>query len=90
MGIAFNTFIGVLLFHVRLVFESSNIWKVHLFSFIKKFQSLTTIIRIAPVQDNTTMEGGETAELHALPTFTEVDVDLREPLLEVTESHAVA
>ena len=57
---------------------------------IQKSLLLSTILRITPVTENQTTSGAkDTAELCALPTSTEVDVDLREPLLEVTESQAI-
>ena len=90
VGVAFITFIGILLFHIRLVLKSSSIWKVHMLPFIQKSLLVSTLLRITPIaKDQTTAEDKET-ELHTLPTSTEVDVDLREPLLEVTESQAAA
>ena len=87
VGIACITFIGIVLFHISLVLKSSNIWKVHIFPFLKKSLLLSKILRITP--DNTTNTGDKnTAELHTLPTSTEINVDLREPLLEITESQA--
>ena len=50
---------------------------------------LSKILRIAPVKNKTTEGGKDAAELQALPTSTEVSVDLREPLLEITESQAI-
>ena len=89
IGVAFITCIGILLFHISLVLKSSSIWKVHILPLIKTSQLLTTIIRSAPVKPENTAAGGmEAAELHTLPTSTEIDVDLREPLLEITESQA--
>ena len=87
VGIAFITFIGILLFHISLVLKSSSIWKKHWFPFIQKSLLLSKILRITPVtKDKTTTGDKDAAELHALPTSTEVDVDLREPLLEISES----
>jgi hypothetical protein len=53
---------------------------------------LSKILRITPVKDQTTADlvGKDNTELQALPTSTEIDVDLREPLLEITESQATA
>ena len=85
VGIAFITFIGILLFHISLVLKSS---KIRMLPFIQKSLLLSKILRITIVKDKTTTMDKDTAELHALPTSTEVDVDLREPLLEITESQA--
>ena len=82
VGIAFVTFIGIFLFHVCLVLKSSSIWKVHVLPFIRKSLFLSTILRTTPVKDETTA-GDKNTELLALPTSTEIDVDLREPLLEI-------
>ena len=88
VGIAFITFIGILLFHVSLVLKSSKIWKVHIVHLIQKSLLLSKILRITPVKDKITTGDKDAAELQALPTSTEVDIDLREPLLEITESQA--
>ena len=85
VGIAFITFIRILIFHISLVLKSSNIWKVHMLPLIQKSQILSKILRNTPVKGKTTAGNKDTAELQALPTSTEVDVDLREPLLEITE-----
>ena len=83
VGIAFITFIGILLFHVCLVLKSSRIWKMYMLPFIQKSLLLSKLLRITPVtcKDKTTTGDKEAAELHTLPTSTEVDIDLREPLL---------
>ena len=54
--------------------------------FIQKFLLLSKILRITPVKDQTRAGDKDAAELQALPTSTEINVDLREPLLEITES----
>ena len=87
VGIALITFIGIILFHISLVLKSSSIWKVHMLSFIKKSLLLIKIFRITPATKGKTTEA---AEPHILPTSTEIDVDLHEPLLEITESQAIA
>ena len=61
---------------------------MNIHSFIQKSQILCKILSITPVKDKTTAGDKDAAELQALPTSTEVDVDLREPLLEITESQA--
>ena len=86
VGIAFITFLGILLFHTSLVLKSSNIWKNYMLPFIQKSLLLSKILRITPVKDQTRAGDKDAAELQALPTSTEIDVDLREPLLESTES----
>jgi hypothetical protein len=58
--------------------------------FIQKSLLLSKILRITPVKDQTRAGDKDAAELQALPTSTEIDVDLREPLLEITESQAAA
>ena len=90
VGIAFITFLGILLFHISLVLKSSNIWKIYMLSFIQKSLLLSRILRITPVKDQTRAGDKDAAELQALPTSTEIDVDLREPLLDITESQAIA
>ena len=91
VGIAFITFIGVILYHISLVIKSSSIWKVHIFPSIQKSLLLSKILRITPIKGKTVAaRDKDTAELQALPTSTEVDVDLREPLLEIAESQAAA
>ena len=84
VGIAFITFIGILLFHVNIVLKSSNIWKVHMLPLIQKSLLLSKILRITQVKGKITAGDKDAAELQALPTSTEIDVDLREPLLEIT------
>ena len=88
VGIAFITFLGILLFHISLVLKSSNIWIVYMLPFIQKSLLLSKILRITPVKDQTRAGDKDAAELQALPTSTEINVDLREPLLEITESQA--
>jgi hypothetical protein len=53
---------------------------------------LSKILRITPVKDQSTagLGGKNNTELQALPTSTEIDVDLREPFLEITESQVAA
>ena len=58
--------------------------------FIQKFRLLSKILRITPVKDQNRTGDKNAAELQALPTSTEVDIDLRESLLESTESQAIA
>ena len=87
VGIAFITFIGILIFHISLVFKSSSIWKVHMLPVIQKSLLFSKILRITPVTENKNIKRDENAaELHTLPTSTEIDVDLREPLLDISES----
>jgi hypothetical protein len=80
----------MLLFHISLVLKSSKIWILHMFPFIQKSLLLSKILRNTPVKDQTRTGGKDAAELQALPTSTEIDVNLREPLLEITESQAAA
>ena len=59
--------------------------------FIQKSLLLSKILRITPVTKDKNIKGDkEAAELHTLPTSTEIDVDLREPLLEISESQVAA
>ena len=90
VGIAFITFLGILLFHIGLILKSSNIWKNYMLPFIRKSLLLSKILRITPVKDQTRAGDKDAAELQALPTSTEIDVDLREPLLDITESQAAS
>jgi hypothetical protein len=63
---------------------------MHMLPFIQKSLLLSKILRITPVKDQTRAVDKDAAELQALPTSTEIDVDLREPLLEITESQVAA
>ena len=90
VGIAFITFLEIFLFHISLVLKSSNIWKMCMLPFIQKSLLLSKILRITPVKEQTRAGVKDAAELQALPTSTDIDVDLRESLLEITESQAVA
>ena len=64
---------------------------MHIIPFIQKSLLLSKVFRTAPVKDTQTTEGNRNAaELQTLPPSTEIDVDLCEPLLEITESHAAA
>ena len=85
VGIAFIIFIGIIFLHTSLVFKSSSIWKMHILPFIQRYQFLSKILGVAAVKDNTTVRNVETTLLHALPTCTEVAIDLNQPLLlEIT------
>ena len=88
VGISLVTFIGILLLHISLVLKFSNTWKMHVHPVIQKSPLLSKILGITPVQ--TTTGDKDIAELKSLPTSTEVDFNLREPLLEITESQATA
>ena len=57
--------------------------------FIQKSLLLSKILRTTLVKDQTRAGDNYAAELQVLPTSTEIDVDLREPLLEIIESQAV-
>ena len=90
IGIAFIIFVGILIYHVCLVFKlTSSLWKVYLLPFIQKSYR---VFKATSAEDGKTAEGKENTELHTLSTFIEVGVDLREPLLELessdSESHA--
>ena len=85
VGIAFITFIGLLVFHISLVLKSSNIWKQLMIPFVQKSYFLSKVSGETAVNDNLTTRNVETAVLHALPTTTEVAIDLNRPLLlEIT------
>ena len=83
VGIAFNTFIGILVFHISFVLRSSNTWKQRMIPIIKRSYFLGKNFRKTAVSDNgySTTRNVETAVLHALPTSTEVAIDLNKPLL---------
>lgn len=51
-------------------------------------QRLGKILRVTAVKDNVTARNVETTVLHALPTSTEVAIDLNKPLLEITADTA--
>ena len=82
----------ITLFHTSLVLKSSNIWKMYMLPFIPDSLLLSKILEITQVKDQIIARAGDkdATELQALPTSTEIDVDLRELLLEVTESQAIA
>ena len=63
---------------------------MHTLPLIQKSQTLCKILRITPIKGKTTAGDKDAAELQALPTSTKIDVDLCEPLLEITESQAIA
>ena len=73
-----------------LALSSSNVWKNYVLPFIQKSLLLSKILRITLVKDQTRAGDKDAADLQALPTSTEINVDLREPLLEITESKAIA
>ena len=81
VGIAFITFLGILLFHINLVIKSSNIWKEHMVPFIQRSPFLSKILGVTVIKDNTAVRNIEAAVLHALPTTTEIAIDLNKPLL---------
>ena len=91
VAFAFITFIGIVLFHFSLVIKSTNIWRVHVLPLIQRFYLLSKLFRFtSAVKRKPTQGDKNTTELSALPivTSTEIDVDLREPLIEITDSHA--
>ena len=89
VGIAFITFIGILIFHISLVLKSSNMWKQHMIPFVQESYFLSKAFGETAVNDNPTTRNVETAVLHALPTSTEVAIDLNKPLLlEITADTA--
>ena len=81
VGIALITFLGILIFHINLVFKSSNIWKEHMVPFIQRSQFLSKILGVTVIKDDTAVRNIEASVLHALPTTTEVAIDLNKPLL---------
>ena len=88
VGIAFITFIGILVFHISLVLKSSNMWKQHMILFVQKSYFLSKVCGETAVNDNPT-RNVKTAVLHVLPTSTEVAMDLNKPLLlEITADTA--
>ena len=81
VGTAFITFLGILLFHISLVLKSSNFWKKHMVPFIQRSQLLSKILGVTVIKDDTAVRNVEATMLHALPTTTEVAIDLNKPLL---------
>ena len=81
VGIAFITFLGILLFHISLVLKSSNLWKEHMVPFIQRSQFLSKILGVTVIKDDTAVRNIEASVLYALPTTTEVAIDLNKPLL---------
>ena len=87
IGIAFSTFIGILLFHIYLVFESTSLWRQHLLPCTKKSQFLCTIFRITRQVEERDVNINKKPELQNLPTSTVVDDNLCEPLLISDDEH---
>ena len=92
VGTAFITFLGILLFHISLVFKSSNFWKEHMVPFIQRSQFLSKILGVTVIKDiddtAVTAMNVETTMLHALPTTTEVAIDVQPLLLEISTDAA--
>ena len=83
IGIAFIALMGILTYHICLVFKSaSNLWKLHLLPFVQKSQIVFKAMSVSE-GERAAAEGEEKTELRTLPTLSEVGVDLREPLLEL-------
>jgi hypothetical protein len=81
VGIAFVAFIGILTYHICLVFKSaSNLWKLHLLPLVLKWHGMFKATSVS--EGEGIAEGEEKTELHTLPTFSEIGINLREPLLE--------
>ena len=78
IGIAFITFLGILFFHISLVFKSLNLWKEHMVPFIQRSQLLSKILGVAVIKDDTAVRN---VEAHTLPTTTEVAIELNKPLM---------
>jgi hypothetical protein len=82
VGIAFISFIGILTYHICLVFKSaSNLWKLYLLPFFQKTRRIFKARSIS--EGEKVIEGEEKSELHTLPTSSDIGVHLREPLLEL-------
>ncbi len=82
VGIAFISFIGILTYHIYLVFKSaSNLWKLYLLPFFQKIRRIFKATSIS--EGEKVIEGEEKSELHTLPTSSDIGVHLREPLLEL-------
>ena len=83
IGIAFIALMGILTYHICLVFKSaSNLWKLRLLPFVQKSQRVFKAMSVSE-GERAAAEGEEKTELRTLPTLSEVGVDLREPLLEL-------
>ena len=83
IGIAFIALMGILTYHICLVFKSaSNRWKLHLLPFVQKSQRVFKTMSVSE-GERAAAEGEEKTELRTLPTLSEIGVDLREPLLEL-------
>jgi hypothetical protein len=82
VGIAFITFAGILTYHTCLVLKSaSSLWKLHLLPLVQKSHRIFKATSVS--EGEGVVEGEEKSELHTLPTFSEIGVNLREPLLEL-------
>ena len=78
VGIAFISFVGILIFHVCYCIKSTKLWKVHLLTYIRKSRLF------GPVQWITQTKFANSAEEHTLQVSTVGDNNLREPLIETS------
>ena len=85
---AFITFIGILFYHIAFCIKSTSAWKKTIHPIIHKCNLFTKIER------RNSMDDGSGHNVHenlnkapVLPTSTIVDIDLREPLMELRVVH---
>ena len=83
---AFITFIGILFYHIAFCIKSTSVWKKTIHPIIHKCNLFTKIER------RNSMDDGSGHNVHenkapVLPTSTIVDIDLREPLMELRVVH---
>jgi predicted outer membrane repeat protein len=81
VGITFISFMGILTYHICLVFKTaSSLWKFHLLPLVQKSHRIFKATSVS--EGEGVVECEEKTELHTLPTFSDIGVNLREPLLE--------
>ena len=72
VGMAIITFVGILLFHVSHFIKSTKFWKLHMLPYMQKFTVM--------VYKNEADEE-ENAMIHAMPMYSAIAANLREPLI---------
>ena len=82
VGISFVIFIGVLFFHLYLLFKSKNIWKYYIAnnSLLRKYWLLCKAFKIIPKEDESVVLKSNDSEV-----VTSTLVELREPLIDNDE-----
>ena len=81
VGISFVIFIGIIFFHIHLLFKSKNFWKcVDINSLLRKNWLLCKVFKIVPKEDETVAPNNNDPGV-----VTSTLVELREPLIDNDE-----